>query len=110
MANPFDLEQDRLIHTVSGVTASDLIQCDMLNAESIGENKFLLFIKENVLSKSPDLFKKITKTNLKTFTFALKRIITSTLKGKEVTLKSLRDPCACLLLLAILLASTKLFS
>lgn len=100
MANPFDLEQENLVHIVSGVVAPDAVKHDLLEAKAIGNNKFTSFFQEQVINEKPDLFKSIKKTNLKTFAFALKSVNTTTAKGKEISLKSSRNLFARLLLLA----------
>lgn len=100
MANPFDLEQENLVHIVSGVVAPDAVKHDLLEAKAIGENKFKSFVQEQVTNQTPDIFKSIKKTNLKTFAFALKPVNTTTAKGKEISLKSSRNLFARLLILA----------
>ncbi len=100
MVNPSDTEQTNLIHLASGVIAPDGVQHDLLCAKSLlGEKRFMQFVRENLLSDTPDIFDTIKKTKLQTFTSALKPTKVATLKGKEVSLKSLRNLCACLLLL-----------
>jgi hypothetical protein len=100
MANPFDVEQTSLIHLASGSIASDAVQQDLLGARSFGEDCFTSFVNKNILSDSPDLFATIKKAKLKTFSSDLKPVKTSTSKGKEISLKSLQNLCARLLLLA----------
>lgn len=58
------------------------------------------FVKQNLLCDTPDLFDTIKKTKLQTFSSALKPTKTTTSKGKEFSLKSSRNLCARLLLLA----------
>ena len=100
MVNPFDTEQSNLVHLASGVIASPTAQHDLLCAKSIGEERFLTYVRENLLSDTPDLFDSIKKNKLQTFSSALKPTKTVTSKGKEISLKSSRNLCARLLLLA----------
>ena len=100
MVNPFDTTQPNLVHLASGVIAPAAIQHDLLSAKSLGEERFRVFVQENLLSDKPDVFDTIQKTKLQTFSTALKPTKTTTSKGKEVSLKSSRNLCARLLLLA----------
>lgn len=100
MVNPFDKEQTNLIHLASGVIAPCAVQHDLLCAKSLGEKRFMQFVGENLLSDTPDLFDTIKKTKLQTFSSSQKPTKTATSKGKEVSLKSSRNLCARLLLLA----------
>ena len=99
MVNHFEVVQDNLIQLSSGSIASDSVQHELLNAKSFGEGCFLSFVKENLLSDSPDLFAPII-AKLKTFSSDLKPVMTTSSKGKEVSPKSSRNLCACLLILA----------
>lgn len=69
MANPFDLEQENLVHIVGGVVAPDAVKHDLLAAKAIGDNKFKGFVREQVTNQTRDIFKSIKETNLKTFAF-----------------------------------------
>ena len=100
MVNPFDKEQTNLIHLASGIIAPCAVQHDLLCAKSLGEKRFMQFVGENLLSDTPDLFDTIKKTKLQTFSSSQKPTKTATSKGKEVSLKSSRNLCARLLLLA----------
>ena len=100
MVNPFDLEQTSLVHLASGVVATDAVKQDLLGAKSIGQERFLTFVKDNIVSESPDVFATIKKAKLKTFSSDMKRLSVPTSKGKEVSLRSSRNLCARLLLLA----------
>ena len=99
MVNPFDTTQPNLVHLASGVIAPAAIRHDLLSAKSLGEERFRVFVQEN-LSDKPDVFDTIQKTKLQTFSSALKPTKITTSKGKEVSLKSSRNLCARLLLLA----------
>ena len=61
MVNPFDTEQSDLIHLASGVIAPPTVQRDLLCAKSIGEERFVKYVQENLLSDSPNLFENIKK-------------------------------------------------
>ena len=100
MVNPFDTTQPNLVHLASGVIAPAAIQNDLLSAKSLGEERFRVFVQENLLSDKPDVFDTIQKTKLQTFSSALKPAKTTTSKGKEVSLKSSRNLCARLSVLA----------
>lgn len=100
MVNPFDTTQPNLVRLASDIIAPAAVQHDLQSAKSLGEERFRVFVQENLLSDKPDVFNTMQKTKLRTFSSALKPTKTTTLKGKEVSLKSSRNLCARLLLLA----------
>ena len=61
MVNPFDTTQPNLVHLASGVIAPAAIRHDLLSAKSLGEERFCVFVQEN-LSEKPDVFDTIQKT------------------------------------------------
>ena len=100
MVKPFDTTQPNLVHLASGIIARAAVQHDLLSAKSLGEERFRVFVQENLLGDKPDVFDTIQKTKLRTFSSAVKPTKTTTLKGKEVSLKSSRNLCTRLLLIA----------
>ena len=91
MVNPFDTTQPNLVHLASGVIAPAAIQHDLLSAKSLGEERFRVFVQENLLSDKPDVFDTIQKTKLQTFSLTLKPTKTTTSKGKEEAAESKND-------------------
>ena len=57
------------------------------------------FVRENLLSESPDIFVKLPRNNVTTFSTG-KKVIVKDSKGKEINLKMNRDLFARLLLIA----------
>ena len=63
MANPFDVKLTSLVHLASGSIATDVVQHELLGAKSLGEDRFMSFVKENLLVNLPDLFATIKKAD-----------------------------------------------
>ena len=68
MVNPWKFESDELVSLSSGAAASEKATTDLLQAESIGEEKASEFIGKRLVDCSDDLFS--TVKSLKFYTFA----------------------------------------
>ena len=67
MINPFEYDGEGLINIFNGTVADDDTKHDLQNAQAVGEECFEIFIKENLLTDNPDLFKTLTQNKLQTF-------------------------------------------
>ena len=99
MINPFTVEQERLVSLASGFVLDDAIANRLLESEKRGEKQFVEFVRENLLSESPDIFVKLPRNNVTTFSTG-KKVIVKDSKGKEINFKMNRDLFARLLLIA----------
>ena len=100
MINPFDNEFEKLVHIVSGVEASNEIQEASKTMLETGESSFNAYVLGNLLSESPDVDKKMTKTKLKTFKDLSKNTKTTSSKNEIISIKSTKDLFAKMVLLA----------
>ena len=99
MINPFENDFDKLVHIVSGVEASEIQEASKTMLET-GESSFNAYVLGNLLSESPDVDKKMTKTKLKTFTNQSKNTKTTSSKNEIFSIKSTKDLFAKMVLLA----------
>ena len=58
----------------------------LLSAEQLGEEKFSKFIEENLFSEEPDIFAKLERNKLQTFSSGKKKFVKDC-KGKETSVK-----------------------
>ena len=84
MANPFDIKQKQLINLASGQVLPATDAKVLLEAEQLGEKQFSTFVEENLLSDEKDIFTKLKKNKLQTFS---SRKNVKGLKGKEISAK-----------------------
>lgn len=98
MANPFNIEQASLVNISTGVELEDGVADKLLEAEQLGEDQFNDFCKENLFSDDKDIYKKIKKNNIRTFT--TKAITVKDSKGQQLAVKSSRNLFAKLLVLS----------
>ena len=99
MVNPFDnqLEPDKLYHLASGSVAKPLVIKDLDNAKEIGDNAFIDFCKSRLKKGEVEFHEAIKRKKLKTFKDNVKPSVSS-VKNKEISLKSDRDTFArCLI-------------
>ena len=74
MANPFDIEQDKLINLASGEVLETVAANRLLIAEELGEKQFLKFMEENLFSKEPNPFATLEKNKLQTFSSSKQKV------------------------------------
>jgi hypothetical protein len=98
MINPFDTDQVGLVNITSGVELQKDSAKSFLDAENLGETQFTAFCKDNLLSEKPDIFTKIKKNQLKTFSNKTKKMTSN--KGRTIAVKSTRDLFARLLVIS----------
>ena len=67
MINPFETEQEELLALASGVMVDNQVADNLLNAEVLGEQQFVKFSKSNLLSDDPDIFTKLKRKKIQTF-------------------------------------------
>ena len=99
MIDPFADQQAGLVSLASGIVLDDGVADRLLESESRGEQQFVEFVRENLLSQKPDVFVKLPRNNVTTFSSS-KRLTVKDSKGKEISLKMNRDLFARLLLIA----------
>lgn len=101
MIDPFLVldEQESLVSLASGFVLDDDVADKLLESESRGEEQFVQFARENLLSENPDIYVKLPRNKVKTFSSS-KRLTVKDSKGKEINLKMNRDLFARLLLIA----------
>ena len=86
MINPFADQQAGLVSLASGIVLDDDDVADrLLESESRGEQQFVEFVRENLLSQKPDIFVKLSRNNVTTFSSS-KRLTVKDSKGKEISL------------------------
>lgn len=86
MANPFDVEQKELISLASGEVLETTAADRLLSAEQLGEEQFSKFMEENLFSEEPDIFVKLERNKLHTFS-SWKKNVVKDCKGKETSVK-----------------------
>ena len=74
--DPFDSPFDASVNLVSlssGVTASDEVKVDLLQSYSSGEQQFLQFVQQRLVSSTKNFFDPLPKLKLKTFTTLVRK-------------------------------------
>ena len=99
MIDPFAHEQQQLVSLASGFVLDDTVADNLLESEKRGEEQFVAFACDNLLGETPDVFVKLTRNKIQTFSSS-KRSTVKDSKGKEINLKMNRDLFARLLLIA----------
>eukprot|EP00794_Sanderia_malayensis_P002899 gene2899-3351_t len=99
MTNPFDTENLELINVSSGVVIEDKTADIILEAENLGEEQFSSFVRTNLMGDIPDIFAKIKRNNICSFSSSKTKIVKNS-KGKEISLKTSRDFLDRLLVIA----------
>ena len=98
MTDPFSGEQTELLNISSGVEAESEVASSILQAEQLGEKQFSEFCQTNLFCGNPDIFTKIKKNKLKTF--SSKRVVVKDGKGQQIEVKSCRNLFARLLVMS----------
>ena len=62
MINPFDYEQDELIHITSGVVTTQNVQTDLQSANARGELEFTKFCEQHLQTGTVDCYHEKTKS------------------------------------------------
>ena len=99
IVNPFETEQEELISLASGVMVENDVADALLNAENTGEQQFLDFAKSNLFSENPDIFVKLKRNKLQTFS-STKSVSMNNKEGKKVNIMLNRNLFARLLVIA----------
>lgn len=100
MINPFDNDYESLVHVCNGSVASTYIESDMKNMYERVEAAALAYIRTNILSEKPDIYKPIKKIKLKIFSSIDKKITSKTKKGEILALKNSKKLFAKRILIA----------
>ena len=90
MINPFEYEEEELLHIASGTVATEEVEKDLQSAYDRGEAAFIALCKERLQAWKVDLLTSIEKLKLKTFT-SMSKTTKSKVHGKEVSLKADRN-------------------
>ena len=99
LINPFTTEHEQLVSLASGFVLNNDIATQLLEAEQHGESQFINFVRENLLGPNPDLYVKMKRNKVPTFSSGQKKSVKDS-KGKAIQLKMNRDLFARLLLVA----------
>ena len=98
MVNPFDYEQDELIHITSGVVKTQNAQTGLQSANARRELVFTKFCEQHLQTGTVDFFATMKKLNLKTFP-SMSKIFRHNVHGKDITLKADRNLLARLIVM-----------
>ncbi len=99
MINPFETEREELVALASGVMVENQVADTLLNAEVLGEQQFVEFSKSNLLSDDPDIFTKLKRNKIQTFS-STKRLSVQEKDGKKTSIVMNRNLFARLLVIA----------
>lgn len=99
MINPFETDQEELLALASGVMVDNNVADTLLSAEKLGEQQFVEFASTQLLGENPDVFTKLKRNNIKTFSSSNKATVKDS-KGKEISVKLNRNLFAQLLVIA----------
>ena len=100
MINPFDNEYQGLVHLASGSVATESVTSDMKTILEKGECAAVEFMESNIVGEEPDIYTKIKKTQLQTFSLIGKKVNSKSKKGEIVALKNSKALFAKMLLIA----------
>ena len=98
MVNPFDYEQDELIHITSGVVTTQNVKTNLQSANARGESEFTKFCEQRLQTRIVDFFATMKKLNLKIFT-SMSKIFRHNVHGKDMTLTTDRNLLARLIVM-----------
>ena len=87
MINPFEYEEEELLHITSGAVATEEVEKDLQSAYDRGEAAFIALCKECLQTQKVDLLTSMKKLKLKTFT-SMSKTTKSEVHGKEVLLQA----------------------
>jgi hypothetical protein len=99
MINPFETEQEELLALASGVMVDNQVADNLLNAEVLGEQQFVKFSKSNLLSDDPDIFTKLKRNKIQTFS-STKQLSVKGQDGKRNSIVMNRNLFSRLLVIA----------
>jgi hypothetical protein len=100
MVNPFDNDYQELVHLASGAVATSSVTSDMKTMLEKGECAAVEFMEANILGENPNIYSKIKKTQLQTFSLIGKKVNSKNRKGEIVALKNSKMLFAKMLLIA----------
>ncbi|CAB3986609.1 Hypothetical predicted protein [Paramuricea clavata] len=98
MINPFEYEEEELLHITSGTVATEEVEKDLQSAYDRGEAAFIAICKERLQTREVDSLTSMKKLKLKTFT-SMSKTTKSKVHGKEVSLKADRNLLARLVVI-----------
>ena len=84
----------------SGTVATETVTDHLLNAYTVGDERFKTSIPERIVQPKTGLFEPIKKLNLGNFSSLASKSVVSTKTGKQVTLKADRNLLARMLVIA----------
>lgn len=99
MINPFETEHEELISLASGIMVQNQMADTLLNAEVLGEQQFVEFSKSNLLTDDPDIFTKLKRNKIQTFS-STKQLSVQNKDGKKTSIVMNRNLFARLLVIA----------
>ena len=74
MINPFSSDHDGLVNTTSGIELQKYAAKSLLDANSLDEDQFTAFCKDNLLGENCDIYAKIKRNILRTFSCKSKKV------------------------------------
>ena len=98
MVNPFDYEEDELVHITSGVVASSDVQNDTRTAHDRGEAELIKLCEQRIQTGKVGLFESMKKLKINTFT-KMSTMAKSKVRGQEILLKADRNLLARLVVI-----------
>ena len=99
MINPFETEHEELLSLASGIMVENEVADALINAEVLGEQQFVEFSKSNLLSDDPDIFTKLKRNKIQTFS-STKQLSVQNKDGKKTSIEMNRNLFARLLVIA----------
>ena len=85
MINPFQTENEELVALASGVMVENQVGDTRLKAEELGEQQFVEFSRGNLLSDDPDIFTKLKRNRIQTFS-STKQLSVQNKDGKKTSI------------------------
>ncbi|XP_071817001.1 uncharacterized protein [Apostichopus japonicus] len=73
-ANPFTEDCDQLMHLTAGYVPPPEVHSDLLSAKAIGEERFLKFVNDRLLTNNTDFYSTLKLSKLKTFN-SIKKVV-----------------------------------
>ena len=95
---PIFSSSEAIVSFSSGVIASEAVQNDLLNADSVGKTKSERFIDNRIKKNSVGFYDVIKKNQLKTFS-TMKQVKNLNVNGKDVIIQAYRSFFARILIL-----------
>ena len=100
MINPFENDQEELVHLASGTVAPSTVAQDMKSMLQKGETAAVEFMEKNIVGTEPNIYSTLKKTKLQTFSSVGKKVTCKSKSGELVAMKNSKELFAKMLLIA----------